>query len=67
MYRLIFVLCCGCASLAAAGGPGDPSRAFEERRDELRQRRRDLEETLTELDTAEEACVERLAELGVNT
>lgn len=36
MYRLVFVLCCGCASLAAAGGPGDASRAFEERRDELR-------------------------------
>ena len=29
--------------------------------------RRDLEETLAELDQAEEACVERLAELGVNT
>ncbi len=41
--------------------------AIEERRVQLRQKRRDLEETLSELDQAEEACVERLAELGVNT
>lgn len=40
---------------------------IEEKRDALRQKRRDLEETLAELDNAEEACVERLAELGVNT
>lgn len=40
---------------------------IEEKRAELRQKRRDLEETLSELDQAEEACVERLAELGVNT
>jgi DNA-binding transcriptional MerR regulator len=39
----------------------------EEKREDLRQKRRDLEETLAELDHAEEACVERLAELGVNT
>lgn len=41
--------------------------AIEEKRAELRQKRRDLEETLSELDQAEEACVGRLAELGVNT
>lgn len=40
---------------------------IEERREELRQKRRDLEETLAELDRAEESCVERLVELGVNT
>jgi DNA-binding transcriptional MerR regulator len=40
---------------------------IEQKREELRQKRRDLEETLSELDAAEEACVERLAELGVNT
>lgn len=40
---------------------------IEEKRSDLRQKRRDLEETLAELDNAEEACVERLAELGVNT
>ncbi len=40
---------------------------IEERRNELRQKRRDIEETLGELDQAEEACVGRLAELGVNT
>ncbi len=38
-----------------------------EKRDNLRQKRRDLEETLAELDQAEEACVERLVELGVTT
>lgn len=42
-------------------------RRVEEKREDLRQKRRDLEETLSELDQAEEACVERLAELGVTT
>jgi DNA-binding transcriptional MerR regulator len=42
-------------------------RRIEEKREELRQKRRDLEETLAELDNAEESCVERLVELGVNT
>lgn len=42
-------------------------RRIDEKRDELRQKRRDLEETLAELDHAEETCVERLAELGVKT
>ncbi len=40
---------------------------IEEKREELRQKRRDLEETIGELDRAEEVCVERLAELGVTT
>lgn len=42
-------------------------KRIEEKREDLRQKRRDLEETLAELDQAEESCVERLAELGVNT
>jgi DNA-binding transcriptional MerR regulator len=42
-------------------------KRIEEKREDLRQKRRDLEETLAELDLAEEACVERLAELGVKT
>jgi DNA-binding transcriptional MerR regulator len=42
-------------------------KRIEEKREELRQKRRDLEDTLAELDQAEEACVERMAELGVNT
>lgn len=42
-------------------------KRIEERREELRQKRRDLEETLAELDRAEESCVERLVELGVTT
>jgi DNA-binding transcriptional MerR regulator len=39
----------------------------EEKREELRQKRRDIEETLAELGRVEENCVERLAELGVST
>ena len=42
-------------------------KRIEEKRESLRQKRRDLEETLDELDHAEEACVERLVELGVST
>ena len=42
-------------------------KRIEEKREDLRQKRRDLEETLSELDHAEESCVERLVELGVNT
>lgn len=42
-------------------------RRIEEKREDLRQKRRDLEETLNELDLAEDACLERLAELGVKT
>lgn len=42
-------------------------KRIEEKREELRQKRRDLEETLAELDHAEESCVERLVELGVTT
>ena len=42
-------------------------KRIEEKRGDLRQKRRDLEETLAELDQAEESCVERLVELGVNT
>lgn len=38
---------------------------IEEKRSELRQKRRDIEETIAELNNSEEACVERLAELGV--
>lgn len=38
-----------------------------EKREELRRKRRDIDETLSEFDTIEEACVERLAELGVKT
>ncbi|HEV7417225.1 MAG TPA: MerR family DNA-binding transcriptional regulator [Tianweitania sediminis] len=42
-------------------------KRIDEKRDSLKQKRRDLEETLQELDQAEESCVERLVELGVNT
>ena len=37
----------------------------EEKRAELRQKRKDIEDTLAELDQAEEACLNRLAELRV--
>jgi len=46
---------------------GDLLAEIERVRQELRQRRRDLEDLLQELDEAEELCVERLAELGVKT
>ena len=42
-------------------------KRIEEKREDLRQKRRDLEETLQELDQVEDSCVERLAELGVKT
>lgn len=36
------------------------------RREELEQKRRDIEDLLVELDQAEEACLTRLAELGID-
>jgi DNA-binding transcriptional MerR regulator len=42
-------------------------KRVEEKRSDLRQKRRDIEETLGELDQIEDACLERLAELGVKT
>ncbi|MER2535868.1 MAG: MerR family DNA-binding transcriptional regulator [Rhizobiaceae bacterium] len=42
-------------------------RRVEEKREELRQKRRDIEESLAELDQAEDSCLQRLAELGVGT
>ena len=42
-------------------------RKVGEKRDELRQKRRDIDETLAELDNVEEACLTRLAEIGVGT
>mgnify|MGYP000442232561 CR=1 FL=1 len=39
---------------------------IEEKRVELDQKRKDIEDTLAEMDGAEEACFERLAELGVS-
>lgn len=39
----------------------------EEKRAELRQKRKDIEETLGELDAVEEACVNRLAEMRVTS
>lgn len=39
----------------------------EVKREELRQKRKDIEDTLTELDNVEEACLTRLAEIGVGT
>lgn len=39
---------------------------INEKRNELEQKRRDIEETMSEMDAAEEACIERMAELGVS-
>jgi DNA-binding transcriptional MerR regulator len=42
-------------------------KKVEERRDGLRQKRKDIEETISELDALEEACLNRMAEIGVTT
>lgn len=42
-------------------------RKVEEKRDELRRKLRDIDETIEELDNIEEACLNRLAEIGVTT
>lgn len=42
-------------------------KKVEEKRDDLRQKRRDIDETINELDNIEEACLNRLAEIGVST
>lgn len=42
-------------------------KRVEEKRDELNQKRKDIEETLEELSNVEEACLTRLAEIGVGT
>ncbi len=39
---------------------------INEKRVELEQKRQDIEETMREMETAEENCLERLAELGVS-
>ncbi|WP_182084567.1 MerR family DNA-binding transcriptional regulator [Aureimonas sp. ME7] len=41
------------------------ARRIGERRAELEQKRRDIEDLLAELDQAEEACLTRMAELGI--
>lgn len=42
-------------------------KRVEEKRGDLMQKRKDIEETLNELDNVEEACLTRLAEIGVST
>lgn len=42
-------------------------RHINDKRDELAQKKRDIEETLSELERIEEICIERIAELGVST
>jgi DNA-binding transcriptional MerR regulator len=42
-------------------------KKVEERRDGLRQKRKDIDETIGELDSIEEACLNRMAEIGVTT
>jgi DNA-binding transcriptional MerR regulator len=42
-------------------------KRIDEKRDELRQKRKDIDDTLSELDNVEEACLTRLAEIGVGT
>lgn len=42
-------------------------RRVTEKRDELKQKRKDIDDTVAELDVIEEQCLTRLAELGVGT
>ncbi|MBO3760492.1 MerR family DNA-binding transcriptional regulator [Ciceribacter sp. L1K23] len=42
-------------------------KRIDEKREELRQKRKDIEETIAELDVAEESCLTRLVEIGVGT
>ncbi len=42
-------------------------KSVTEKREELRRQRKDIEDTLAELDLIEEACLTRLAEIGVGT
>lgn len=42
-------------------------KQLNEKREGLMQKRRDIEETLSELERIEEICIERIAELGVST
>ncbi|PDT39992.1 MerR family transcriptional regulator [Sinorhizobium sp. FG01] len=42
-------------------------KRVEEKRGELRQKRKDIDDTLAELDNVEESCLTRLAEIGVGT
>lgn len=42
-------------------------KRVDEKRDELRQKRKDIDDTISELDNIEEQCLTRLAEIGVST
>ena len=42
-------------------------KKVDEKRDDLRQKRKDIDDTLAELDAIEETCLGRLAEIGVTT
>lgn len=52
-----------------SGEEGQINRMIEgikSKREELEQKRQDIDETMREMDAAEENCFERLAELGVS-
>jgi len=42
-------------------------KRVDEKRHDLKQKRKDIDDTLAELDNVEEACLTRLAEIGVGT
>jgi len=42
-------------------------KRLDEKREDLRQKRKDIDDTLAELNNVEEACLTRLAEIGVGT
>ena len=55
------------------GPPGEPGQLemmmtrVAEKREQLNQKRKDIDDTLAELDNVDEACLARLAELRVGT
>jgi DNA-binding transcriptional MerR regulator len=42
-------------------------KRLDEKREDLRQKRKDIDDTLAELNNVEEACLTRLAEIGLGT
>ncbi|MCM2293586.1 MerR family DNA-binding transcriptional regulator [Allorhizobium sp. BGMRC 0089] len=42
-------------------------KRIDEKREDLRQKRKDIDETLAELDLAEDACLNRMVEIGVGS
>ena len=53
--------------MSSVEGPTEESADEKAWREAMRQKRRDIDEMMNELDLAEENCLGRLAEIGVGT